>query len=195
MQGWSATTRPVVDVARIIEVEAYIGESDRASHARFGPTPRNRIMYGPPGHAYVYLVYGMHDCLNVVTEPVGVPAALLIRAVEPTRGRGCHAHRPRAASRTGSSRAGRPNVPNGQPPDWIGSRTHRLADGPGLVTAAFGIDVGWTGMDLCDPHSPLRIEARPATESVVVVASPRVGIDYAGSPWTERPWRFTIAHG
>ncbi len=73
-------------VGRIVEVEAYIGEDDLASHARFGPTDRNRVMYGPPGTAYVYLVYGMHHCLNVVTEPTGRPAALLVRAVEPLDG-------------------------------------------------------------------------------------------------------------
>ena len=73
-------------MGRIVEIEAYIGPEDRASHARFGETPRNRAMYGPAGRAYVYLVYGMYDCLNVVTETVGTPAALLVRAVEPLEG-------------------------------------------------------------------------------------------------------------
>jgi len=149
-------------------------------------------MYGPPGHAYVYLVYGMHDCLNVVTEPVGAPAALLIRAVEPIEG--VQAMRVDRALRTGRGRRG-----------WTTERAERaatrldripddrLAAGPALVTAAFGIDTGWTGMDLCDPQSPLRLEARPTTEPVAIETSPRIGIDYAGTPWTERPWRFTIA--
>src|SRR4029077_5906538 len=71
---------------RIVEVEAYIGEEDRASHPRFGRTARNAVTDGPPGVAYVYLVYGMYDCLNIVTEPIGRPAAILVRAVEPIDG-------------------------------------------------------------------------------------------------------------
>ncbi len=68
---------------RIVEVEAYVHEEDQACHARFGPTPRALTLYGEPGHAYVFLIYGMYDCFNVVTEPKGSPAAVLIRALEP----------------------------------------------------------------------------------------------------------------
>jgi DNA-3-methyladenine glycosylase len=71
---------------RIVEVEAYIGEEDQACHARFGPTPRARRLYGPPGHAYVFLIYGMYDCFNVVSEAEGRPAAVLVRALEPGPG-------------------------------------------------------------------------------------------------------------
>lgn len=73
-------------VGRIVEVEAYVGEHDRASHARVGRTPRNSPMYEEAGHAYIYRIYGMYWCLNVVTEPAGTPCAVLIRAVEPLAG-------------------------------------------------------------------------------------------------------------
>jgi DNA-3-methyladenine glycosylase len=157
---------------RIVEVEAYIGLDDRASHARMGPTERNRVMFGPPGIAYVYLVYGMHHCLNVVTEADGRPAAVLIRAVEPEEGLD--------AMRAGRGRAA------------IGDE--RLASGPGCVGAAFGLDRAFTGMDLCDPASPLHLARAPEDEPPpVVVTGPRVGIAYAGEPWTSRPWRMAVA--
>ncbi len=176
-------------VARIVEVEAYIGADDRASHARFGETRRNRVMYGPPGHAYVYLVYGMYDCLNVVTEPAGTPAALLIRAVEPLEG--IDAMRidrvVRATTRRRSLDAAATAVQAERIADLA---IDRLASGPGLVAAAFGLATDRTGADLCDPASPVRLETPPAGEPRAVIdATPRIGIDYAGDPWTERPWR------
>jgi DNA-3-methyladenine glycosylase len=164
-------------VGRIVEVEAYVGEADRASHARMGRTPRNRVMFGPPGIAYVYLVYGMHHCLNVVTEPESRPAAILIRAVEPLAGSGAMR---RARERGRGVRVAVPDA--------------RLAAGPGLVGAAFGLDRSDTGLDLCDPASGLRLEAAPAGEAPpTVLATPRIGIAYAGEPWTSVPWRFLVA--
>jgi DNA-3-methyladenine glycosylase len=168
-----------VRVGRIVEVEAYVGEADAASHARFGRTDRNRVMYGPPGIAYVYRVYGMYDLLNVVTEPADRPAAVLIRAVEPIDG----AEAMRAA-RASHGRAGA----------GIASQTaHRLASGPGLVTAAFGLERPDTGTDLCDPASAVRL-AGPARSvpDGEVVATPRIGVDYAAEPWRSVPWRFVI---
>jgi DNA-3-methyladenine glycosylase len=154
-------------------------------------------MAGPPGLAYVYLVYGMYDCLNVVTEPAGRPSALLIRAVEPLLGIE-HMRADRLASerrrRPGRTEAGTvaAKVRLDRIPD------HRLASGPGLVGAAFGIDTGWTGIDLCDPASPLRLEVDPDHEAGAVAPAdvalgPRIGVAYAGEPWAARPWRFSIA--
>lgn len=166
-------------VGRIVEVEAYIGEDDRASHARMGRTPRNGVMFGPPGIAYVYLVYGMHHCLNVVTEPSGRPAALLIRAIEPLEGV--------ALMRAARARASR--RPLIRP-----VRDHRLAAGPGLLAAAFGIDRSFTGLDLCDAASRLRLEfPDPGDRPPELVEAPRVGVAYAGDPWASVPWRLLDA--
>ena len=142
-------------------------------------------MYGPPGLAYVYLVYGMHECLNVVTEPEGRPAAVLIRAVEPVAGEAAM----RAARTDRATRRARDDAEL----ERVAARvaripTARLAAGPGLVTAAFDITRGATGADLLDPSAALRIEegARPPR----IDATPRVGIAYAAEPWRSRPWRF-----
>jgi DNA-3-methyladenine glycosylase len=181
-------------VGRIVEVEAYIGEDDLASHARFGRTARNAVMYGPPGVAYVYLVYGMYDCLNIVTEAVGRPAAVLVRAVEPIDGLdavrearvGWWRSRRKAGVDAAAESRERARVQASAAP--------ALARGPGLVAAGFGIDRSMTGLDLLDPESPLHLEAAPADEPPpAVAATPRIGIDYAGEPWTEVPWRFTDA--
>ncbi|MFZ5854838.1 MAG: DNA-3-methyladenine glycosylase [Chloroflexota bacterium] len=180
-------------VGRIVELEAYIGAEDRASHARFGPTARNSVMFGPPGIAYVYLVYGMYHCLNVVTEPPGRPAALLIRAIAPIEGIELM-----RAARLAQGRARRRSLAAGQPEAEArriaALPVARLASGPGLVAAAFGLDRSWTGVDLCDPASPLRLERRPAGEpEPTILAAPRIGIAYAGEPWTRHPWRLLIA--
>ncbi len=153
-------------------------------------------MAGPPGFAYVYLVYGMYDCLNVVTEPSGRPSAVLIRAVEPLLGiermradRLAWDHRRRAGRTEAGAKAARLRLD--RVPD------DRLASGPGLVGAAFGIDTAWTGIDLCDPSSPLRLELDPADLAAVVTpdslaVGPRVGVAFAGEAWAARPWRFSI---
>lgn len=204
-------------IGRIVEVEAYGGRDDRASHARFGCTTRTAPMFGPPGHAYLYLVYGMHRCLNVVTEPAGRAAAVLVRAVELLEG--VDAMREarlaletmRAARQAGppAHALGRPAPPLGTPVDRLaraakrlaratarlaGTPDARLAAGPGLVGAAFGLDLWLSGRDLLDPAGHVRLERAPADEPPpAVVTARRVGIAYAGAPWTDVPWRLFVA--
>jgi len=187
-------------VARIVEVEAYIGEDDRASHARFGRTARNAVMYGPAGIAYVYLVYGMHDCLNIVSDAVGRPAALLVRAVEPLEG--LDAMRAARAKRTVLRRRTARTAPDADREALIAAAADRLravpdarlASGPALVAAAFDLDRSLTGTDLFDPVSPVRVEPRLAADPTPrIIASPRVGIGYAGPVAMGRPWRLSIA--
>lgn len=154
----------------IVEVEAYIGEDDPACHAARGPTARNAPLYEGPGHAYVYLNYGIHALVNAVTEPVGTPAAVLIRALEPLDGvalmrrrRARHAGRPLA------------RIP-----------TIALCRGPGNLTRALGITLGRNRADLTG--GPLRIidvGLRPPS----IAWGPRVGIRVG----TDRAWRAYVA--
>jgi DNA-3-methyladenine glycosylase len=150
-------------------------------------------MYGPPGVAYVYLVYGMYDCLNIVTEPAGRPAAVLVRAVEPIAG----AAWMRAARLDHWAGRRRSAAADGRAAEAIRLdrlANERLASGPGLVAAAFDLDRTHTGLDLLDPRSRVRLEPPPADRPAPAVESgPRVGIGYAGAPWTDAPWRFWIA--
>jgi DNA-3-methyladenine glycosylase len=137
----------------------------------------------------------MYDCLNVVVEAAGRPSAVLIRAAEPLQGidrmradRLTVDRRRRAARTEPGSAAARSRLD--ATPD------HRLATGPGLVAAALGVDTSWTGIDLCDPASPLRLEhdaADPADTVAQIAVAPRVGVAYAGEEWAARPWRFAIA--
>jgi DNA-3-methyladenine glycosylase len=151
-------------VGRIVEVEAYGGPRDPASHAFRGETRRNRTMFGPPGHAYVYFTYGMHHCLNVVTGSPGRAGAVLIRAVEPIAGLEAMARR-------------RGPVPR-----------HRLARGPGCVARAFGLSRNDDGVDLT--CGPLWLADRPARRGGHrVTISARIGITRAAT----RPWRFYLA--
>lgn len=149
----------------IVETEAYRGPEDLASHSARGRTSRNAVMFGPPGFLYVYLVYGLHHCLNVVAGPGAKPEAVLIRALAIDEG------------------AEIARVRRGQTVPEV-----RLASGPGNVGAALGIDRGHNGLDLLD--SPVRVEARDHAPRVT--RGPRVGVDYAGA-WAARPLRFWIA--
>jgi DNA-3-methyladenine glycosylase len=151
---------------RIVEVEAYRGPEDRAAHSSRGRTPRNAVMFGPPGHLYVYLIYGLHHCLNVVAGPGDKPEAVLIRALEIDEGIEL------AQARRGVS------VPR-----------QRLAAGPGNVGQALGVDRSLNGADLIT--GSVRVEPRRAP-APAVHRGPRIGVDYAGD-WAARPLRFWIA--
>lgn len=152
----------------IVETEAYRGEEDLACHARAGYTPRTSVMYGPPGRAYVYFTYGMHWLLNVVCMAEGYPAAVLIRAIQPSEGIEIIARR----------RAGQP------PPRWT--------DGPAKLTAALGIDGSLNGADLTNPASGLWIEDAPLPERAIIHQSARIGIERVPEPWKSMPWRFYL---
>ncbi|MFQ5792922.1 MAG: DNA-3-methyladenine glycosylase [Acidobacteriota bacterium] len=152
---------------RIVEVEAYIGEKDPACHAYRGRTPRNEVMYGAPGHAYVYFTYGMHCLLNAVTEPVGFPAAVLIRALEPLAG----VEQMRRLRASTSPR-----------PDKKAFPDRELTSGPARLCAALKIDLTLNGSDLTAPPVFLAASSLP---TVGVRWSSRVGIR-AGR---DRLWR------
>jgi len=181
-------------VGRIVELEAYIGLEDRASHARMGPTDRNRVMFGGPGIAYVYLVYGMHHCLNVVTGPAGFAAAVLLRSATITEGgqaaRAARLERAIAVRRVDRDDPGVAAARLASVPDT------RLAVGPANLAAAFGVERSDTGLDLLDPASRVRLELPPPDwPPVELVATPRIGVAYAGPEWASRPWRFIDRNG
>ena len=147
---------------RITEVEAYDGSNDPGSHAYRGPTPRNATMFGPPGHLYVYFIYGMHHCCNVVTGTTGDPAAVLLRAGEVVSG-------------TAQARGRRGRRP----------ATERLASGPANLCRTLGVERDADGIDLAGPVATLTPAAGVKRE---VRSGPRVGLRHAAS----RPWRFWL---
>jgi DNA-3-methyladenine glycosylase len=152
---------------RIVEVEAYRGTGDAASHAHRGITPRNAVMFGPPGHAYVYFTYGMHYCLNLVTERKGRAAAVLLRALEPLEGL--------ALMRRRRERDGVP------PSDMA------LARGPGNLARALGLGIRDSGLDVT--RGRLWVSSmRPARGGRRVIALPRIGLSRAAL----RRWRFLL---
>ncbi len=178
-------------IARIVEVEAYGGPDDLASHARSGPTARNGSMFGPPGRSYVYGVYGMHTCLNIVCGPAGAPSAVLVRAVEPLAG--VTAMREARIARGQATRQAERDAPGRAAARIAELPVMRLASGPGNVGASFSITRDDDGCDLLDPAGRLRLEARPSAEPRPEVASgPRIGVAFAGA-WAELPWRFWVA--
>lgn len=152
---------------RITEVEAYRWPGDTACHARAGRTPRTEALWGPPGHAYVYLIYGMHSLLNVVTGADGEAQAVLVRACEPLEGL------PVVQARRGTA-ATKPS----------------LLAGPGKVGQALGLDTTWSSHPLHLPGG-LTVCAGPPPTSIAV--GPRVGIEYAAPEHQRLPWRFADA--
>jgi DNA-3-methyladenine glycosylase len=152
----------------ILETEAYRGEDDLASHARFGRTQRNSIMYGPPGRAYVYFTYGIHWMLNCVCDQADFPSAVLIRALLPIRGQAEMALR----------RPGRPPA--------------ELTNGPAKLCQALRIDGRLNDANLTTPADGLFIRLGTAPAADAVKTSPRIGISYAPEPWLSKPWRFFV---
>jgi DNA-3-methyladenine glycosylase len=149
---------------QIVEAEAYLGLADLAAHASHGMTDRTRVLFGPPGHAYVYLSYGMHECLNLVAEPEGQPGCVLIRALQPLAG-------------IEIMRGRRPSA----------RRIEDLASGPGKLTAALDITRRHYGADLT--RGALTVRRLVAEPPIEIVATPRVGVREAAD-W---PLRFYVA--
>jgi DNA-3-methyladenine glycosylase len=150
----------------IVETEAYIGEEDLGCHASAGFTPRTRVLYGPPGRAYVYFTYGMHWMLNFVAEREGFPAAVLIRGIVPSEG----------IERIAVRRAGRPR--------------RQWTDGPGKICMALAINREQNDADLCAPEAEIFVEFGVNISDSCVTIGPRVGLNSVPEPWKSVPWRF-----
>jgi len=150
----------------IVETEAYIGEEDLGCHASAGFTPRTRVLYGPPGYAYVYFTYGMHWMLNFVAEREGFPAAVLIRGIVPSEG----------IERIAVRRAGRPR--------------RQWTDGPGKICMALAINREQNDADLCAPEAEIFVEFGVNISDSCVTIGPRVGLNSVPEPWKSVPWRF-----
>jgi DNA-3-methyladenine glycosylase len=151
-------------VGLITETEGYIGEKDLACHAKAGRTARTTVMYGEPGHAYVYFTYGNHWMLNAVSEREGFPAAVLIRAIQPIEGVEIMSAR----------------------------RNGRDTFGPGKLCQAMGITKSENGVDLTETTGGLWIEAGLKVPKSLVTKGPRVGLNNTPEPWLSKPWRFLV---
>jgi DNA-3-methyladenine glycosylase len=150
---------------RLVEVEAYRGADDPASHSFRGPTPRNTVMFGPAGHLYVYFVYGMHFCANISCLDRGEAGAVLLRAGE-------------VVSDLDVARRRRPTS----------RRDHELARGPARLASLLGLDRSRNGVDVTDRTSPVRVLAQPPVLDALIRTGPRVGVAAAH----ELPWRFWL---
>lgn len=159
-------TKDGITKGKIVEVEAYMGPQDAAAHSfKNIKTSRTNIQYGKGGYAYIYLIYGMYYCFNIVTNKKEIPEVVLIRALEPMEGIALMEHRRKTA-----------NLKN-------------LCSGPGKLCAAMGINKSNYGMDLCG--NQLYLESSEETEPFDIIASKRINIDYAGEA-KDYLWRYTI---
>ncbi len=154
--------------ARIVAAEAYIGPDDKACRGRFGLTEANKTLFGVPGHAYIYLVYGRYSCLNIKTERTGFPADVFIRACEPLEGI-------EAMKKLRGGRA---------------KNLKSLTSGPGKLCMAMDITPAMDGIDVC-VKGALYVEDSKSREKFAVVQTKRVGVEYAGE-YANKPWRFYI---
>ncbi len=163
-------TKEGLYVGKIVETEAYLGMKDLACHASKGKTERNKMMFGPPGQAYIYFIYGMHHCLNIVTGKKENPCAVLIRALEPIK------------------------LVSVETRHCLVST--KLLNGPAKLCREFKIDKKLNGWDLClgkrlwleDNTDAIN---RVSTDKIKIVQAKRIGVDYAGE-WKNKPWRFYI---
>lgn len=171
-------------VARIVETEAY-DQDDPASHAFGGPSDRNAAMFGPAGHLYVYVSYGMHHCCNVVCGPEGFGSGCLVRAVEPLEGVEVMREL-REAGRAGKAHTGRAGKEQAERARKHPLKLRDLTNGPGKVCAALGVDKGLYGHDLT--VEPLVLDFAPLLPGETIGSSPRVGI----SKNIDAPKRFFI---
>lgn len=153
-------------VGKIVEVEAYNGPNDLASHASRGQTDRNKVMFGSAGFSYVYLIYGLNYCFNIVTENYGYPAAVLIRAVEPV------------------------NTPPIRGARGVG-KVEKLTNGPGKLCQAFKIDKKLNGVDLTKSKDLWLEDRGVKIKKADIVSAKRIGVDYAGK-YKDKLWRFYI---
>ncbi len=152
----------------ITETEAYRGEEDLACHARAGLTARTAVMYGPPGHVYTYLLYGLYWLFNIVTEVEGFPGAVLVRGLVPTEGLDKISQRRKAHPRS----------------EWT--------NGPARLCQALGIGKSHYGLDICTIESSIFVEKRPPISDFFVTYGPRVGLNNVPEPWKSIPWRFNL---
>lgn len=151
--------------AKIIETEAYCGPRDLANHASKGLTPRNKVMFGPPGHAYIYLIYGMYHCLNIVTEREGWPAAVLIRMAEILN-------------------------PKSETLNKFKIKNPKLK-GPGILCRELRIDRILNGIDICKSNKLWIEDSDVVIKNSQVKKGKRIGVDYAGK-WKDKLWRFYL---